>query len=273
MGSKIWFCALCSEGFTRKYSANRHDQNLHRGQGKIVRMIDYIIGRLAGNYNPGNPLTYRSRYKQMDSSLARSDSKAFSFPLDSKISIAHDSFQRNSSSDLPPHSKEHALDQQQQQPPNSSSVQPSITTPSKGFTTKFDRIQELARALYGHEEVQALLRDVSMAFVKSGAKKEFLDSCIEELEYKINVKQVQRYLSAAPIKESDKRPPLYGHHVQHLPESSRDKLTQLEQLLKIDLKNDVAVYEEIERLLKVRNSSHDDTILNVELDNLRRRTT
>jgi hypothetical protein len=116
MGSKIWFCALCSEGFTRKYSANRHDQNLHRGQGKIVRMIDYIIGRLAGNYNPGNPLTYRSRYKQMDSSLARSDSKAFSFPLDSKISIAHDSFQRNSSSDLPPHSKEHALDQQQQQP-------------------------------------------------------------------------------------------------------------------------------------------------------------
>lgn len=120
--------------------------------------------------------------------LGRADSKAFSFPLDSKISIAHDSFQRNSSRDLPPHSKEHALDQQQQQPPNSSSVQPSITTPSKGFTTKFDRIQELTRALYGHEEVQALLRDVSMAFVKSGAKEEFLDSCIEELEYKINVK-------------------------------------------------------------------------------------
>jgi hypothetical protein len=207
----------------------------------------------------------------MDSSFARSDSKAFSFPLDSKISIAHDSFQRNSSSDLPPLSKEHALDQQQQ-PPNSSSVQPSNTTPSKGFTTKFDRIQELARALYGHQEVQALLRDVSIAFVKSGAKKEFLDSCIEELEYKINVKQVQRYLTAASIKESDKRPPLYGHHVQHLPESSRDKLTQLEQLLKIDLKNDVAVHEEIERLIKVLAYS-DDTILNVELDYLRRKIT
>jgi hypothetical protein len=272
VGSKIWFCALCSEGFTRKYSANRHDQNLHRGQGKIVRMIDYIIGRLAGNYNPGDPLAYRSRYKQTDSSFARSDSKAFSFPLDSKVSIAHDSTQRNSSGDLPPHSKEHALDQQQQ-PPNTSSVQPSITTPNSGFTTKFDRIQELARALYGHEEVQALLRGVSMEFVKIGGKEKFLDSCIEELENKISLKEAQRYLLAATIKEPDKRPPLYGHNVQHLPESSRDKLIQIEQLLKTELKDDVAVYEEIERLIKVLNISHDDTILNAELDILRRKST
>ena len=161
MGSK-WFCALCSEGFTRKYSANRHNQNLHQGQGKIVRMIDYVIGRLASEYSPGDPLTYRSRYKQTDSSFARSDIKSFSFPLDSKISIAHDSSQRNSSGALPPHSKEHALDQQQQQQQhsNSNSVQPSITTPSSGFMTKFDRIQELARALYGHEGAEALLRDI-----------------------------------------------------------------------------------------------------------------
>ena len=182
-------------------------------------MIDYIIGRLAGNYHPCDPLTYRSRYKQMDSSFARSDSKAFSFPLDSKISIAHDSSQRNLSGDLPPHSKENALDQQQQQqqPPNNSSVQPSITTPSCGFTTKFDRIQELARALYGHEEVQPLLRDVSKAFVENGAKEEFLDSRIEDLKNKMNIKEAQRYLFATPIKEPDKRPPLYGHNVQHLP--------------------------------------------------------
>ncbi|MGA9319211.1 MAG: hypothetical protein WBV84_14255 [Nitrososphaeraceae archaeon] len=52
-------------------------------------MIDYIIGRLASKFNPGDPLTYRSRYKQIDSSFARSDIKAFSFPLDSNISVAH----------------------------------------------------------------------------------------------------------------------------------------------------------------------------------------
>ena len=89
----------------------------------------------------------------------------------------------------------------------------------------------------------------------------------------MNIKEAQRYLFATPIKEPDKRPPLYGHNVQHLPESSRDKLTQIEQLLKIDLKNDVAIYEEIERIIKVRNISHDDTILNAELDYRRRKTT
>jgi hypothetical protein len=261
MGSKIWFCALCSEGFTRKYSANRHNQNLHHEQGKLVRTIDYIIGRLAGKYGEGDPSTYRS-------SFARSDNKAFSFPLNSKISVAHDSFQRNSSGALPSNSKEHMLDQQQS---NSNSAQPSITTPSSGITTKFDTIRELAKALYGHEKVEALLRDVSEAFVKNEGKEEILDMCIEELNNKMNIKEAQRYLVAAPIKEADKRPPLYGHDVQHLPESSRDKLTQIKQMLKIHLKNDVAVYEEINRLIKARNYS-DDTILNAKLDELRRRT-
>ncbi len=244
MGSKIWFCALCSEGFTRKHSANRHNQNLHHGQGKLVRTIDYIIGRLAGKYSAGDPLTYRSRYNETDSRLARSDIKAFSFPSDSKISIAHDSFQQNSSGALPPHSKEHELDQQQQQS-NSNSIHPSITTPSSGFKTKFDRIQELARALYGHEEAHALLRDVYIAIIMNGGKEEILDWCIQDLKNKMNIKEVRRYLFPAPIKEANKRPPLHGHNVQHLLESSRDKLTQIEQILKIHLKNDVAVYEEI----------------------------
>jgi hypothetical protein len=144
MGSKIWFCALCSEGFTRKYSANRHNQNLHEGQGKIVRMIDYIIGRLASKYSPGDPLTYRSVCK---ASSARSNFKAFNFPLSSKTSIAHDSSSRSSSGALMPHGKEHMLDQpqqlqlqqfkqqlqQQQRQSNSNSVQPFIGTPAVGL--------------------------------------------------------------------------------------------------------------------------------------------
>ena len=132
-------------------------------------MIDYIIGRLASKFNPGDPLTYRSRYKQIDSSFARSDIKAFSFSLDSNISVAHDISQQDSSGALPPHSKEHALDQQQQQQSNS----PSITTPSSGVITKFDTIQELARALYGHERAEAVLRDVCMAIFNNGGKRKF----------------------------------------------------------------------------------------------------
>jgi len=228
-------------------------------------MIDYIIGRLAIKYSRGDPLTYRSRYKQIDSSFARSDIKAFSFPLKTNISVAHDSSQRDSSGALPPHSKEHALDQQQQ------SNSPSITTPNNGVTTKFDRIKEMARALYGHERAEALLRDVCMAIFNNGGKEEILDRCIEGLQNKMNIKEAQQYLFAAPIKESNKRPPLHGHNVQHLPESSRDKLIQIDQRLKIHLNNNVAVHEEVERIIKVLNYS-DDTILNVELDRLSRVT-
>jgi hypothetical protein len=140
-------------------------------------MIDYIIGRLASKFNPGDPLTYRSRNKQIDSSFARSDTKAFSFPLYTNISVAHDISQRDSSGALPPYSKEHTLDQQQ-------SNSPSITTTSSGVTTKFDKIKEMARALYGHERAEALLRDVCMAISNNGGKEEILDRCIEELKIK-----------------------------------------------------------------------------------------
>jgi hypothetical protein len=284
MGSKIWFCALCSEGFTRRYSANRHNQNLHQDQGKIVRTIDYIIGRLANKYSPGDPLTYRARYKQIDSSITRSDVKAFSFPLESKLSIAHGSSQRKSSGGLPPHGKERTPDQLQQLQPqvfqqhlqqrqsNSNSVQPSIGIPSTGSTMKFQTIQQLARALCSPLEAELLLGVVSQTIIQNGGKEEILDRIIENLTNAMNIKEAQRYLFAAPIKETDKRRPLHGHDVQHLSESSRDKLIQIKQILEIRLKNDVAVFEEIKRLIKVLNHTRDDTILDAELDGLLRST-
>ena len=110
-----------------------------------------------------------------------------------------------------------------------------------------------------------------MAIFNNGGKEEILDRCIEELRNKMNMKKAQRYLFAAPIKEADKRPPLHGHNVQHLLESSRDKLTQIEQILKVQLNDNVAVHEKIVELIKVRTYS-DDTILDAELDRLSGRT-
>jgi hypothetical protein len=94
---------------------------------------------------------------------------------------------------------------------------------------------------------------VNLTIIQNGGKEEILDGCIEELRNAMNLKEALRYLSAALFKETDKLLPLHGHDVQHLSESSRDKLTQIKQLLEIRLKNDVAVFEEIERLIKVRN--------------------
>lgn len=64
MSEKRWICATCSEGFTRSYSADRHIRNLHSGLAKKVRLIDYIIGRVSGEYFPADPLIYRHAKEQ-----------------------------------------------------------------------------------------------------------------------------------------------------------------------------------------------------------------
>jgi hypothetical protein len=59
MGRPSYVCATCSEHFTRKHSAKRHNQNLHNGMGEIVRLIDYLAGRSSGKYKPDNPFWYK----------------------------------------------------------------------------------------------------------------------------------------------------------------------------------------------------------------------
>ena len=55
-----WICAICGAGFTRKSSANRHNQNLHIGNGAIVRPLECIVGRLNGKFHePKDTLLFR----------------------------------------------------------------------------------------------------------------------------------------------------------------------------------------------------------------------
>jgi hypothetical protein len=50
---------MCGQDFTRRYNANRHNQNIHLGKAEIVRFVEYVVGRLSGKYLPGDPLLYR----------------------------------------------------------------------------------------------------------------------------------------------------------------------------------------------------------------------
>ena len=52
MGRITWVCATCSEPFTRRYGANRHNNNLHGGKGTVVRLLDYIVGIANGRFLP-----------------------------------------------------------------------------------------------------------------------------------------------------------------------------------------------------------------------------
>jgi hypothetical protein len=58
-----YVCATCSEHFTRKYSATRHNLTIHDGRGEIVRLLEYLEGSLSCRYLPSHPSWYRRTQK------------------------------------------------------------------------------------------------------------------------------------------------------------------------------------------------------------------
>lgn len=58
-----YVCTVCSETFTRRSSAKRHSNIIHASTAPFVRFTDYIIGRLEGLYQPGDPQLYRHQKK------------------------------------------------------------------------------------------------------------------------------------------------------------------------------------------------------------------
>ena len=50
-----YVCTVCSQHFTRKYSGQRHNFNIHRGRSEIVPYIEYMVGRSSGRYVASHP--------------------------------------------------------------------------------------------------------------------------------------------------------------------------------------------------------------------------
>jgi hypothetical protein len=76
LNGSAWICAICSQGFTRKPSAKRHNDNLHSSGAKVVRPIEYMIGRLNGKFPvPHDPLSYRRNNKSQMNALGPTLSK------------------------------------------------------------------------------------------------------------------------------------------------------------------------------------------------------
>ena len=61
MGRPSYVCAVCSEHFTRKYSGQRHNSNIHAGRSEIVPFIEYMVGRSSGRYLASHPSWYRKQ--------------------------------------------------------------------------------------------------------------------------------------------------------------------------------------------------------------------
>src|SRR5262244_4625915 len=60
-----YVCTTCSEHFTRKYSAKRHNITVHHDNGgEIVPLVEYLVGRKSGRYLASHPSWYRRRTKE-----------------------------------------------------------------------------------------------------------------------------------------------------------------------------------------------------------------
>ena len=66
IGSKAWVCADCSKDFTSRFSARRYVRVVHRGMGKTVRTLDYIIGRTIREYPQIDPSAYKINNRQQN---------------------------------------------------------------------------------------------------------------------------------------------------------------------------------------------------------------
>src|SRR5215472_15179316 len=82
MSRPNYVCTVCSEHFTRKYSANRHNSNVHSSRSEIVPYIEYMVGRSSGRYLASDPSWHR---KQRQLQVNRS------YPSDNRV-IADSSF-------------------------------------------------------------------------------------------------------------------------------------------------------------------------------------
>jgi hypothetical protein len=117
-----------------------------------------------------------------------------------------------------------------------------------------------------------VVKEVSFAIIKNGGKEEILDRCLEDLRNKMNMEVASRILLGALTKETKKRPPLYGHHIEHLhlSEFSRTKLEKIEEMFMMKLKNEVAAFEQVVLTIKELEAQpkRHDMILDLKLESL-----
>ena len=65
MGRVTYVCTTCSEHFTRKYSAKRHNITVHHNNGgEIVTLVEYLVRRSSGKYQASDPSWYSRRNKE-----------------------------------------------------------------------------------------------------------------------------------------------------------------------------------------------------------------
>jgi hypothetical protein len=171
-----YVCATCSEIFTRKYSATRHNHTIHNNRGEIVSLLEYLAGRNSGRYRLSYPSLYRRGRREERNTHAITVAADYMGDTyrqqDPSPSIALPSLPSPATQDVSP-------------------SQPTTTTNNQGILSQDTmlKIQELRSLLrsYPHfcPDVDAFIR--SIIYFCNNGDRSFLDEKLEELRMINNI--------------------------------------------------------------------------------------
>ena len=87
MSKALWACSLCGEDFTRRSSAERHKNNVHKGRSSLVRFVEYLAGRASGLYpRPIDPPRLARRAKRPQfGEISKRDQEIFTTSSDRTV--------------------------------------------------------------------------------------------------------------------------------------------------------------------------------------------
>lgn len=246
MSHKNYVCVTCAQDFTRKYSALRHNRVLHQEQGKIVRTLEYIIGRVSGEYLSADPILFKRKNRQ-----APAGGTPYNFPF---RTVAHSSSDSHSYENIP-QQKEHKPTQQ------------SYYEPAKIYSaddeepgrSKLAEIKELCKSIFSPPYGDTMSRNIERDIIKNNGRESVLDGNLLWLRW---VQALYQLFPKTPVMEKS---PLSLHRdLGDLPQEARSKLAEIEQLM-TPYNHPSFVFEEIQWLANEYRNTGDFSIFDKAL--------
>jgi hypothetical protein len=197
MANPNFVCTLCSQTFTRRWRGTVHNNNTHAGLAKIVRLIDYMIGRNNGEYLPSDPSLYR-RKKRSRSSTEYLVQSNFADPYSSfrelnkeKLSLLDKGIEHYSQ----PYGASSGPDRNQKYyTSDSKTVSDPIQQINEGIV-KMAEIKRLMSKYCTPKMVQDTLSEARECCKIMGDNRP-LDKCIEEAHKLVKVIEARNYLNS-----------------------------------------------------------------------------
>ena len=252
MSKPQWICVICAEDFTRKSSGRRHvnNSNIHSKKPIIVRYIDYIIGRVKGDYpppinpsrlqrrktnkqhEPHNP-TFTHDYNNTLDARAISNSRLDSVNhLNVSLPMTNDNNSKKSYlySDATG----------QQLPKATYNGQTWFLGESQiTLSSKFEEIKRISRPYFSSDDLDIMLANLARLVLHDGGNDHTVDQYITKFRQKINQLQAFDYLSPSrksmtsrnTIKQGTQQKSAHNPSFRGIDEVVAIKLAEIEQLL------------------------------------------